>query len=193
MSTLVGMLQWPGRYYFEKFILNLVFEETQVKAFGVPKFDLAIAVPSTAIGFAGIVVGVVYFKVFNHDLGLVKRGGIFGLVHRVLKNKYYLDHLWTGVIVGFIKAPLAKAAYWFNQKGLDGVVNTAGKTAVGTAKFVYKFIDQGAIDGTANGLGATANSLGSGLRQSQTGKVQHYAAIFIGAVGLAALAIVLFI
>ncbi len=198
MSALVGLLQWPGwgglpKYNFEKFIANLTFEESAFKFLEHPVFKFSVAVPSTLLGLAGIIVGVVYFKVFNHDLGLVKRGGIFGLVHKILKNKYYLDHLWTGVIVGSIKGPLAKAAYWFNQKGLDGVVNGTGSLASSTARFVYKFIDQGLVDGAANGLGSTANSLGAGLRQAQTGKVQHYAAIFIGAVGLAALAIVLFI
>jgi NADH-quinone oxidoreductase subunit L len=198
MSALVGLLQWPGwfglpKYNFEKFIANLTFEESAFKSLPHPEFDFAVAIPSSILGLAGIVIGVIYFKVFNHDLGLVKRGGIFGLVHKILKNKYYLDHLWTGVVVGFFKGPAAKAAYWFNQKGLDGVVNTAGSTAVGTAKIVYRFFDQGVIDGAANGLGSTANSLGSGLRRLQTGKVQNYAAVFIGAVGLAALATVLFI
>jgi NADH-quinone oxidoreductase subunit L len=193
MSTVVGLLQFPGRYYFEKFIMNTVFEESVVAKWGAPTFDLAVAIPSTLIGLAGIVVGVVYYKVFNHDLGLVKRGGIFALVHRTLKNKYYLDHLWTGLIVGFVKGPLAKAAYWFNQHGLDGVVNGVGRSSAGLSKWVYRYIDQGAVDTFANGIGSTANNLGSGLRKTQTGNVQHYAAIFIGAVGLAVLAIVLFI
>ncbi len=198
MSTIVGLLQWPGwlglpAYNFEHFIEGNVFEETVLKAFGAPKFDFAIAIPSTLLGIAGMIVGVVYYKVFNHDAGLVKRGGIFGLIHKVLKNKYYLDHLWTGVVVGSIKGPIAKGAYWFNQKGLDGVVNTAGSTAVGAARFVYKYIDQGVVDGAANGLGSTAHGFGNALRRAQNGKVQNYAAVFIGAVGLAALALVLFV
>jgi NADH-quinone oxidoreductase subunit L len=193
MSTIVGLLQLPKWTLFEHFIANVGFEETVVKKWGVPEFSMGVAIPSTLLGVAGIVVGVIYFKMFNHDFGLVKRGGPFALVHKILKNKYYLDHLWTGVIVGSIKGPIAKAAYWFNQKGLDGIVNAAGSIAVGVSRFVYKFIDQGIVDRTANGLGTTANSLGSGLRKAQTGNVQNYAAVFIGALGLAALAIVLFI
>jgi NADH-quinone oxidoreductase subunit L len=193
MSTIVGLLQFPKWTLFEHFIANVGFEETVIKKWGTPEFSMGVAVPSTALGLLGIFVGVIYYKRFNHDFGLVKRGGPFALVHKILKNKYYLDHLWTGVIVGFIKAPLAKAAYWFNQKGLDGVVNGTGALAVGVARFVYKFIDQGIVDGAANGLGATANNLGSGLRKAQTGNVQNYAAVFIGALGLAALAIVLFL
>ena len=34
---------------------------------------------------------------------------------RVLVNKYYLDWLYTDVIVGAVKGPIARAAYWFNQ------------------------------------------------------------------------------
>jgi NADH-quinone oxidoreductase subunit L len=193
MSTVVGLLQFPGLYLFEHFIQNSIFEETVVATWGAPKFDIAVALPSTIIAVAGIVVGVVYYKVFNHDAGIVRRFAPARLVHSVLKNKYYLDHLWTDLIIGSIKGPIAKAAYWFNQNGLDGVVNTAGSTAVGAARFVYKFIDQGVVDGTANGLGSSANGLGDALRRGQTGKVQNYAVVFIGAVGLAALALVLFV
>jgi NADH-quinone oxidoreductase subunit L len=193
MSTIVGLLQFPGLYWFEHFIQNAIFEETVVGKWGAPKFDLAVAVPSTIIAAAGIVVGVVYYRVFNHDAGIVRRFAPARFLHNVLKNKYYLDHLWTDLIVGSIKGPIAKAAYWFNQKGLDGVVNTAGSTAVGAARFVYKFIDQGVVDGAANGLGSSANGLGQALRRGQTGKVQNYAVVFIGAVGLSALALVLFV
>ena len=46
--------------------------------------------------------------------------------HTVLVNKYYLDHLYTDIIAGGIKGPIARAAYWFNQNVIDGVVNGAG-------------------------------------------------------------------
>ena len=52
-------------------------------------------------------------------------------------NKYYFDWLYTDVIVRAIKGPIARAAYWFNQKVLDGVVNSAGASSVKAGQFVY--------------------------------------------------------
>ena len=49
--------------------------------------------------------------------------------YTLLVNKYYLDHLYTDVIVGGIKGPIARAAYWFNQNVIDGVVNGVGRGA----------------------------------------------------------------
>ena len=112
--------------------------------------------------------------------------------HRVLVEKYYLDRLYTDVIVGAVKGPIAKAAYWFNQHAIDGVVNTAGTTAVKGGRWIYDHIDQGVIDGAVNGSGAAAEGSGQGLRHMQTGRVQQYAALlFAGAALLAGIFIVI--
>ena len=96
------------------------------------------------------------------------------------------------IIAGGVKGPIAKGAYWFNQKGLDGVINGAGSTAVKTGKWVYDKIDQGVVDGLVNGSGKAAGGTGGGLRTViQTGRVQQYAALlFFGAAALAALFII---
>ena len=59
--------------------------------------------------------------------GPVSRGGLPRAVHTALVNKYYFDHLYTGVIVKAVKGPLARATYWSNQRVIDGVVNEAGR------------------------------------------------------------------
>ena len=46
--------------------------------------------------------------------------------YRVLENKYYLDWLYTDVIVQAHQGPDRHGAYWFNQNVIDGVVNGAG-------------------------------------------------------------------
>ena len=61
--------------------------------------------------------------------GITERNKLARTGYKVLENKYYLDWLYTDVIVGFIKGPFAKATNWFNQNVLDGVVNSVGKGA----------------------------------------------------------------
>ncbi|HUP73410.1 MAG TPA: NADH-quinone oxidoreductase subunit L [Acidimicrobiales bacterium] len=106
--------------------------------------------------------------------------------HTFLVNKYYLDHLYNNVIVYAFKKPFANAAYWFNQKVLDGIVDGSGKGSVAAGRAVYKYIDQGLVDGIVNGSGVVSDEAGQGLRKMQSGKVQQYAAIMFVAVAILA-------
>ena len=65
------------------------------------------------------------------------------------------------------------------------------ETATGRA--VYKYIDQGVVDGVVNGAGVTASTAGGVLRKLQNGKVQAYAGTFLAATGLIGFGLVLFL
>jgi NADH-quinone oxidoreductase subunit L len=101
--------------------------------------------------------------------------------------------LYTDGVVGSIKGPIARAAYWSNQYILDGVVNGVGVAARGLANFVYDVIDQRIVDGAVNGAGFSAEEGGSLLRIFQTGRVQNYAAIMFGVAALSALGLALLV
>ena len=200
MATFVGFANWPfkdflflKRFWFEKNIANITFEETIAAAGKVHPFNWGVAIPSIILAVGGIAVGYWYNVVKQGDLGLVRRGGVFGLGHKVLKNKYYLDALWTDLIIGSIKGPIAKMAYWINQNVIDAVINTAGRSAAATGRGVYRYIDQGLVDGIVNGAGISASTGGGVLRKLQNGKVQAYAATFLAATGLIAFGLVLFL
>ncbi|HEX2848945.1 MAG TPA: hypothetical protein VHN98_00245, partial [Acidimicrobiales bacterium] len=96
-----------------------------------------------------------------------------------------------GVIVAGISGPVARGAYWINQKVIDGVVNGAGVAARGLARFVYDVVDPRFVDGIVNGAGFVSEEAGAGLRYTQTGRVQQYAALMLGAVAVFGLALVI--
>jgi NADH-quinone oxidoreductase subunit L len=146
----------------------------------------------TAVG-SGYVVLRYYQALYAKDPraaeytdGLRAHNGLAAAGYRVLENKYYLDHLYTDIIAGATKGPLARAAYWINQNILDGVVNLAGSFSVGLGRFVYQFIDQGMVDEAVNASGRTASSSGQFLRRIQTGQVRQYAALMFGSAALLA-------
>ena len=154
--------------------------------FSHPEFDITIALVSTVIGLIGIGSAYAWYFRGLGPHGITERNKVARAGHRVLVEKYYLDRLYTDIIVGAVKGPIAKAAYWFNQHAIDGVVNTAGSSAVKGGRWVYDHIDQAVIDGAINGSGAAAEGSGQGLRKMQTGRVQQYAALlFAGAALLA--------
>lgn len=106
--------------------------------------------------------------------GLASRNKLARVGKTILVNKYYLDWLYTDVIVGFVKGPLARAAYWANQKVLDRTVDGVGAGATKVGEFVYARIDQGVVDGAVRGAGMAASGTGAGLSKMQSGKVQQY-------------------
>ena len=164
---------------------------------GTPSWSLAVVSSLIAFGGAGLAYRYYFVKVD----GLAKATGQHltempnGPVttnkwaragHTVLVEKYYLDHLYTGIIAGATKGPIARAVNWVNQNIIDGAVNTAGETAVMIGKGVYSKIDQGVIEGVVNGSGRISDATGEELRHINSGKVQNYAAImFAGAALLA--------
>ncbi|HEX4867673.1 MAG TPA: NADH-quinone oxidoreductase subunit L [Acidimicrobiales bacterium] len=162
-----------------------------LESFTHPTFSIGIALISTVIGLLGIGLAYAWYWQGLGPHGITKRNRLARAGHTFLVEKYYFDRLYTDVIAGSVKGPIARAANWVNQNVLDGVVNGVGKLGVGTGRFVYERIDQGIVDTIVNGSGAAAEGSGQGLRQIQTGRVQQYAALlFAGAAVLAAVFIV---
>jgi NADH-quinone oxidoreductase subunit L len=160
-------------------------------SFSHPEFNIGIALVSTVIGVLGIGLAYAWYWKGLGPQGITSRNKLARAGHTVLVNKYYLDHLYTDVIVGAVKGPIARGVYWFNQKGIDGVINGAGSTAVASGKFVYDKIDQGVVDTLVNASGSAAGGSGQELRKMQTGRVQQYAALlFAGAAILAGIFII---
>jgi NADH-quinone oxidoreductase subunit L len=113
--------------------------------------------------------------------------------YTTLVNKYYFDHLYTDIITGAVKGPVARAAYWVNQNVIDGVVDGAGRLATVLGRFVYDRIDQQVVDGAINSSATAANNSGQVFRQLTSGKVQQYGALLFGAAAVFAGAIILFV
>jgi NADH-quinone oxidoreductase subunit L len=119
---------------------------------GHAAFNWPVAVVSTALGLVGI--GLSYAYWFQRRFqGVTQRNKLAKAGYHLLQEKYGFDILYTEIIAGGTKGPVAKAAYWFNQNVIDGIVN---------------------------GTGASAEGGGQLLRKIQSGKVQQYGALLFG-------------
>ena len=76
--------------------------------------------------------------------------------------------------------PVARFVNWVNDYVIDSIVNGAAFLTKSLGSFVYGVVDQRGVDGVIHGLGAGADGAGSALRKMQTGKIQQYAASFVG-------------
>ena len=155
--------------------------------------SLAMALIGLGLALTGLLLAYLYsWKALGpHGLTLRNRPARVGYVF--LENKYYLDHLYTNIIIRGIRGPIAAAAYWVNQNVIDAVVNRTGETARDSGAAVYRYIDQGVVDGIINGSGQGAEMSGEGLRAMQTGKVQQYGALLFGAAAVLAAVFVIVI
>ncbi len=184
-SIVAGFLAVGQR--FGHWTLNEVLEHAHVPEH---PFAMSAAVMGTAAGVLGIALaGAYYFR----NLGphrLTERSGLARGGYALLANRYYLDHLYTGIIVGGIKGPIARAAYWVNQNILDGIIHGVAAGSRGAAHIAYDVIDQKVVDGLVNGAGASAEESGGLLRTIQTGRVQQYAAVLFAATAIFAIALI---
>ena len=124
-------------------------------------------------------------------VGLTDRVRPLRAGYAFLANKYYLDDLYEKVIVSGIAGPIARAAYWINQRVIDGIVNGAGRVGRMVGNLLYRNIDQRVVDGAVDGAGVVANETGSALQPIQSGKVNQYGALLFGAAAIGAVVLVI--
>jgi len=168
---------------------TFVFPHLVHPEFDYPKAGLSLFIALLGIGIAA------YFWFQKEELGplkgLTERNKVAHAGYTFLENKYYIDYLYEDVIVAGIKGPLARGSYWFNQNVIDKVVNAFGVGAQKIGRFTYNTIDQKGIDRAYDGVAEATGDAGGLLRYFQSGRVQRYALLLFGAVGILALALLL--
>lgn len=143
-------------------------------------YNIILPIASVALAFGAIALGVLLFhrNRFRYDA----RSGPFGWAYRFAEHRYYLDDLYLKGIVRPVQYKLARAAYWFNQHILDGVVNGAGSGTLGAARGLLPRPARRGLHHQRRGR--PYRILGGLLRYIQSGNVQRYAAVLFAAIAL---------
>jgi len=159
-----------------------------------PGFSTAynIVLPVASVGIAGSAIWLGWQLFYKERWKFDVLKGPFAWTYRFVANKYYLDDIYLGAIVKPIQYPLAKAANWFNQHVLDGVVNGTAAGTIASSRVTYAVIDQGVIDFAVNGVAGLTGVSGGLLRHVQTGNIQRYAAVLFASAALFVAALAFF-
>jgi len=146
-----------------------------------------IAVVSIALAVAGIGLGLAMYRRAEFGFGVQDPLTRLGPLFRAAGRRFYVDEFYLRVFVRPVQYPIARLVYRvLDQKLIDGVVNAAGSGTVLTGR-ATRTVDENAVDGVVNGVAWLTDKLSFGLRRTQTGNVQRYAAgLFAGLVVLAA-------
>jgi NADH-quinone oxidoreductase subunit L len=184
LSAVAGFANVPGIY--DGFTEWITTRAKPILEYHPESIDFGIAAIGLGVGLLGIAAG---WRLFSRDAATqaARDGFEIPVLYPLLRNKYYIDDIYTEGLVNPIKGPIARFVNWTNQAILDGIVNAVGFIAKGLAVVVYGGFDQRGIDFGINAAGFAAGEAGGALRYSQTGKVQQYAAaLFAGLVLLVA-------
>ena len=160
------------------------------------KFKWSKALLSLAIVFAGIAISwllsaALYGRRDPRLVGLTQRNGVARAGYRLLANKYYLDDLYERGVVANVAGPISRAAYWFNQNVLDGILHTVARVARSVATVVYRDIDQRLVDGAVNASADATKAAGTTAQPIQSGRVGQYGALLFATAAVAALVFVI--
>jgi NADH-quinone oxidoreductase subunit L len=160
------------------------------------KFKWSKALLSLAIVFAGIAASWLLSVAFygRRDprlVGLTQRNGVARVGYRLLANKYYLDDLYERGVVANVAGPISRAAYWFNQNVLDGILHMVARVARSVATVVYRDIDQRLVDGAVNASADATKAAGTTVQPIQSGRVGQYGALLFATAAVAALVFVI--
>jgi len=100
-------------------------------------------------------------------------------LYQLAAHKYYMDELYDRAIIQPVLW-LTRAAFAFDQWGIDGLVNLVGTLTLVVSR-IKQAIDVTLVDGAVNGVAAIVAGLGMAARRLQTGLVQTY--LLIAALG----------
>ena len=96
---------------------------------------------------------------------------------------YWIDaHIVDGIVnaMSSVYMKMSGFARWFDSTIVDGIVNGTSWVYVIAAR-ISRIFDQRVIDGFVNGIAAVSVMIGSRLRTVQSGEVQWYQRLIVGA------------
>jgi NADH-quinone oxidoreductase subunit L len=178
-AMLIGLINLPfdfaHPYGFSAWTMfDLEYFETHPAVFNIP-----LAAGSSIAGALGLLLGFLLYRTYKAPAEDPFNN--LGLVTTVLQRKYFLDDLYSGVIMHTVRDRVAPAMYWINDHVIDRIVYLAGTSTTAVGRGLYRVVDQKAIDGLVNGAGSGASWTGGLIKFAQSGNVQFYAgAMFIG-------------
>jgi NADH-quinone oxidoreductase subunit L len=133
--------------------------------------ELLLMAVSVAVAFSG--AGLAYLMYYRRSIRPETFSeALGGVPYRMVANKYYVDELYDLV---FVRGALllSRAAAWFDQRVIDGIVNGSAVTVREIAR-LGGFLDNLIVDGAVNAVAEITWAAGGRIRRIQTGAISAY-------------------
>ena len=140
---------------------------------------MAVSVAVAAMGF--YLAYLMYYKgALAPERFSSLAGGFF---YRLFHNKYYVDEIYQFLFVGGTLL-LARSGAWIDRYIIDFIVDGSAKTTA-FISWVNGLFDNYVVDWIVNKLADTTFAAGDKFRRVQTGNINSYLYVILGAVLLA--------
>jgi NADH-quinone oxidoreductase subunit L len=195
LALLIGLVGIPhslgGSLEFEQWLAP-VFEQGHAAAahhaaaaaaahgeHGSSAMEYLLMAASVGVALFGIFVATSMYlwKTMSPDWFVNLAGG---KVYEWVYNKYYVDEFYQATVInGTVRLALLLA--WFDRTIVDGIVNGAA-AVVRVGSFLNGLFDTYLIDGIVNRIADATLFAGQRFRQVQTGSINAYLYVIVGAV-----------
>ncbi len=181
---ILGGILSPNGIPFKEFLGPTLLEKPEL----IP-FSIIPVLVSFAVALGGIYVGYLMYGVKPLAAGeedpLVAR---LGSLYPMLKNKYYLDELYTRIFITPSQVFSARVVSQFLDKGIiDGILHGIARVFTWIGDF-FKLLNMWLIDGVGDGIPEAMAAFGVWFRRIQTGRIQQY--MLLVAIALILIAVV---
>ncbi len=136
---------------------------------------LSIGIAALGILFA---TSVYFWKRISADKITERFKGVYNF----LWNKWYFDEIYSATVI-FGTLAISRVSAWFDRTIIDGIVNGVAHVTV-LGSWAAGWNDNKIVDGLVNWVARVIAWFGDTLREVQTGKVQAYILMALGAVVL---------
>ena len=128
---------------------------------------------SLVVSLGGLALGYYTYKGYKAgEVDPVQKA--LGPVHKVLKQKYYVDELYNAVFVRPVIWLSNEFANWMDRKVIDGFLHAIANVVGVIGSVLRNYFDKPVVNGFGDWVGNVTQKMGKELRFIQTGKVQQY-------------------
>ena len=163
-SALIGIPGSPFMHRWFQEFLALGHPEMEESATG---FVMA---SSVIFGLAGIFLAYLFYLV--SPAIPEKIAAVLGPLYRASKNKFYVDEIYSAVIIRPFQA-IGGILFRFDAVIVDGIVNGTGSNTLRSST-LSQWFDKYFVDGLVNLVGAITQIASAFIRRIQTGLIQNY-------------------
>ncbi|MBE2183957.1 MAG: NADH-quinone oxidoreductase subunit L [Anaerolineae bacterium] len=168
---ILGAIFSPNGNPFHHFIGATLVVEPE----GIP-FNWMPVLTSIVVSVGGLLCG--YLLYWRKPLVAGQRDPLISILgeqmHTTLKNKYYIDEVYTAVFIRPAQWFSKNVAYEFIDKGIiDGFLHFVARLFTWLGDFI-KVLNKWLIDGVGDGIPELIARFGFWLRGIQSGRVQQY-------------------
>ncbi len=154
--------------------LSFLAPMNPLESYTVESHSLVPLIVSVIVSLGGLFLG---WRVYRHyrvdQVDPVEKA--LGPVFSILKNKYYIDEIYSAV---FIRPACWIAekftSVWLDGKVIDGIVHGISALIPAFGVLIRNGFDKPVISNGGDALGVKLNEWGQSLRRVQSGRVQQY-------------------